>query len=111
VAYANDAVPGREVRPVEREVEGVDRPDVDAATVLPKEVLPDPGRVIRGPDADDEQPPARGRPGGELIHGRLVSPEDAGERLGLRVDGVVHVEGVTLSPYFHVGLSSCLEFG
>ena len=71
-----------------------DSPDVDAATVLPKEVLSDPGRVIRGPDADDEQPPARGRPGCELIHGRLVSPEDAGERLGERSDD--HEVGVRL---------------
>src|SRR5918998_6561512 len=81
VAEGYDAIPRRKLRAVEREVEGVDSPDVEAATVLPQEVLADPGRVVGGPDADEKQPPAGGCVGGELVGRVPVLLEDADGRL------------------------------
>src|SRR5918997_6366868 len=106
VADAHHAVPRLEVRTVEREVEGVYRPHIEAAAVLPQEMLADPGRVIRSADADEEQPLARGCSGGEVVYRCSVFLEDADERLGLREDGIVHVEGVTVSPFVHADFFS-----
>ena len=48
VADRHDAIPGREVRAVERDVEGLDRPNVETAAVLPQEMLdPRETRVLK----------------------------------------------------------------
>jgi hypothetical protein len=97
MAHGDETVIGPELRPVEREVEGVDGADVRPAAVGPHQVLPHEGRVVRGADAGQEDPLARGYPGRKLFHRALVAFDGPDKCLGLCQDRLVHVVGVRVA--------------
>jgi hypothetical protein len=61
-------------------------------------MLAHPHRMTGSPDPDEEQPPAGGRIFRETFRRGLVALHDAGERLGLRPDSLVHVKRMLRPP-------------
>src|SRR5215212_1584204 len=106
VAHGDEAVLLAQLRPVEREVEGVDSTDVGPAAVGPHQVLADEGCVVRGSDTRQEDPLAGGYQGRELVDRVTISLDGPDERFGLGQDRVVHVVGVRIAMFGRHAFSS-----